>query len=254
MPNHIKNRIIVIDGPNPEAVIEFITGEESGEKIIDFNKITPMPKILLGGTSSSVTHLAKVTLGIIRINDLISSLRTSPEGSERAEMFKAGDYGNLSNILEKENILRMLFKGDLAADMTDDNFERFIKVMRAYRKTKHLDWYEWSIENWGTKWNAYDCKFKNPTTVLFDTAWSAPLPIILKLSFRFPENKIRFSWADEDTGSNTGDCVLKNGEIIQGDKIENQSSEAYEMAFELRPHYKEDYIKNADGTYSYAQE
>ena len=51
-----------------------------------------------------------------------------------------------------------------------------------------FDWYEWHVDNWGTKWNAYDpqpeCE-KNTDKVVytlnFNTAWSAPIPIWDKL-------------------------------------------------------------------------
>lgn len=48
-------------------------------------------------------------------------------------------------------------------------------------KTKRPDWYTWNTKNWGTKWNAawQELKYtKDGTTVLmFETAWSLPVPI-----------------------------------------------------------------------------
>lgn len=46
------------------------------------------------------------------------------------------------------------------------------------------DWYKWSINNWGTKWNACNCSFNPPMEdepygiLTFDTAWSLPLPVL----------------------------------------------------------------------------
>tara|TARA_R100000742_G_C4228410_1_gene50534 strand:+ start:215 stop:700 length:486 start_codon:yes stop_codon:yes gene_type:complete len=44
------------------------------------------------------------------------------------------------------------------------------------------NWYDWSCENWGTKWNAYDVDVESheDTTLYIDfcTAWSPPLPIL----------------------------------------------------------------------------
>ena len=53
----------------------------------------------------------------------------------------------------------------------------------------NLEGYDWSKENWGTKWNA-----QNPTVDLcdgvvfieFETAWSPSKPITLALSKKFP--------------------------------------------------------------------
>lgn len=49
-------------------------------------------------------------------------------------------------------------------------------------------WYNWSIENWGTKWNAYEGSIKiegDKAIVLFRTAWSVPYPIISAFANRF---------------------------------------------------------------------
>lgn len=45
-------------------------------------------------------------------------------------------------------------------------------------KEAHI-WYEWRLDNWGTKWNACECvvDFTNDNTglvIAFDTAWNAP--------------------------------------------------------------------------------
>jgi hypothetical protein len=45
------------------------------------------------------------------------------------------------------------------------------------------EWYNWRVENWGTKWNGYDGRITDDgSTFTFDTAWSPPLPIIKKLA------------------------------------------------------------------------
>ena len=44
------------------------------------------------------------------------------------------------------------------------------------------NWYDWNCKNWGTKWNAYAQSSEGPcygeVTIIFDTAWAPPLPII----------------------------------------------------------------------------
>jgi hypothetical protein len=44
------------------------------------------------------------------------------------------------------------------------------------------NWYNWSIENWGTKWNAYDThvnRGEKETKLTFFTAWEKPDPVIV---------------------------------------------------------------------------
>lgn len=64
-------------------------------------------------------------------------------------------------------------------------------------------WYEWSIENWGTKWNAYNCSLDG-NRLQFDTAWSHPVPIMRELFRRYQDVLFDVQYADEDAGSNLG--------------------------------------------------
>lgn len=73
---------------------------------------------------------------------------------------------------------------------------------------------DWNRQTWGTKWNAYSQTIEEDT-LRFDTAWSHPTPVIVALSQNFPEEEIHVQYADEDLGSNCGEYIIKNGEIIQ---------------------------------------
>ncbi|MFM8765336.1 MAG: hypothetical protein ACKOEZ_10945 [Spartobacteria bacterium] len=45
------------------------------------------------------------------------------------------------------------------------------------------DWYDWSWEHWGTKWNSYYGHFvRNDTAYLYCTAWNPPFPVMRKLA------------------------------------------------------------------------
>jgi hypothetical protein len=61
--------------------------------------------------------------------------------------------------------------------------------------------------------------------------------------------EIKYSWSDEDTGNNCGFATYKDG-VFNIIRLQNQSKEAYDLAFELRPDYKE-YYKLVDGVWEY---
>ena len=67
-----------------------------------------------------------------------------------------------------------------------DNFYRFDfqKIIPMDKKLlEGEEWYDWRVENWGTKWDGYDGRISDDgSTFTFDTAWSPPLPIIKKLA------------------------------------------------------------------------
>lgn len=81
------------------------------------------------------------------------------------------------------------------------------------------DWYDWRVENWGTKWTPEytewdSLKSDNMLTIDMETAWSVPEPIIRALSKKYPHAKFEVSYADENTGYNCGRMVYKNGQLI----------------------------------------
>lgn len=76
------------------------------------------------------------------------------------------------------------------------------------------NWYDWSIANWGTKWNSYSCVVEQEGGILsneeflpqiklksFDTAWSIPSPVFEKLA-ELEQKQIEMMSKDE------GDCVI----------------------------------------------
>jgi hypothetical protein len=68
----------------------------------------------------------------------------------------------------------------------------------------HRDWYDWSVTNWGTKWNACRVQIDDSTAeeghieILFDTAWCAPVPVLRKMVDMFPKLRFDCRWRHED--------------------------------------------------------
>ncbi|MGZ4745673.1 MAG: DUF1281 family ferredoxin-like fold protein [Oryzihumus sp.] len=94
-------------------------------------------------------------------------------------------------------------------------------------------WYSWNVENWGTKWNAYDSEVE-PGKVRFDTAWSHPFPIIKALSLAHPDETFEVRYADEDLGHNLADYTIRNGAIISERALQEGSPEARDFAAQLK--------------------
>ena len=95
-----------------------------------------------------------------------------------------------------------------------------------------LNWYDWSVKHWGTKWNAYDFIFvpEMPGAIVFHTAWASVPQILEVLSSKYPDVGMEYSWADEDIGSNTGSAVFRAGEVESVYIPEERSPEAYSFA------------------------
>ena len=116
---------------------------------------------------------------------------------------------------------------------------------------------EWSIENWGTKWNSYGYEDlpsyeEGCASLRFQTAWSAPEPILHKLSEMYLDVTFSNCWADEDFGYNVGEREYRNGEVVSETFLDGGSVEAYETASDILQIelYSEEsgYYLSADGS------
>lgn len=73
--------------------------------------------------------------------------------------------------------------------------------------------YDWCVENWGTKWNAYEQRRIDVSSIYFETAWTPPLAAITTLSRYFPTVAFRLEFANEDVGSNAGRALICQGRV-----------------------------------------
>lgn len=209
MPNHITS-IITFDGPE-EKVKELKNKVTTKESIFDFNRIIPMPEELNITDNSNTEFFSK--LEKYRLLDL-------------AHIFRK----------ECEKLEGTSFKSDAIAGLLN------------YLNYGYVSWYHWSIDNWGTKWNSYEIEYINDNQVTFQTAWEFPKPIIQKLSELYPELTIIAEYYDEDFGYNLGSCTFKEGILIDGGALEDDSQEGYALLWEICP-YAEDYLEKIDGKF-----
>ena len=62
------------------------------------------------------------------------------------------------------------------------------------------NWYDWSLNHWGTKWNAYEAFYmgedENEVALVFQTAWSFPEPIFKAIEEQYGL-EVHCKWIDE---------------------------------------------------------
>lgn len=186
MPNWVANRLKVIGDKN--KVQEFLThikGQERESEVIDFNTIVPMP---------------------VSLRDTESSTRVST-----AVLYYLEQTQNDELLSKVKNFLPTLpfpyFEKETESELQElySLGEKYVKI---FEETGYLSWYEWSIDNWGTKWNATSSYtinlYDNEVDVLFDTAWSGVPELIDRLVASFPHLYFEYDFADEDFCYNTG--------------------------------------------------
>ena len=134
MPNYVTNRLeINADRETVQNVMDFLKGktdEDSTPCYIDFNNIIPMPKDLLIEASTS---------GEFGMQYIIAQQR-KPFNSQ--DDLKVIQWMEIQEEKVREEALQL--------GMT---------YLRNWGKYGYPTWYEWSIANWGTKWNAFNQNF-----------------------------------------------------------------------------------------------
>lgn len=202
MPNHIKN-IVKIDGIRELPIFTEIDGDDC----FDFTKILPMPKELeleAGGIEDIAVKAA-----ILKVTNICR--------------FSLG-FKPVENNIEEEIKLRLLYNPDMSRK---DLEEIGLKYVTNAILHNSMDWYDWCIKNWGTKWNSYYNQWLDDDKISFCTAWSAPIPILEKLAEIYSDRRIEIWWADEDMGFNTGYGYWYNG-LADVCYYDSCSQEAYE--------------------------
>jgi hypothetical protein len=225
MPNHVTNKVTFL---GKEAEIKILLDAIGNkEDVIDFEKIIPMPKVLHG---------------------ISSPPRIVSEKEYKKEM--EGFADRKKNPTDIDKLM------GITHSITQKIADSYIKKYGA------CDWYAWSCEHWGTKWNAYEQSKGEmiPTnsgivkiTLEFQTAWSPPYPVIVELAKRYPNIRMELKWADEDWGSNVGKCDFASGVCTDEYMPAAGSKEAYELCFELIEGSR-DYFELVDGKYEYNEE
>ncbi len=78
------------------------------------------------------------------------------------------------------------------------------------------NWYNWCIQNWGTKWDTYDGTLTqnedNELTATFCTAWDIPEPIFTAIATMYPTLDIVIKCVEE-SGGFSGTITITEGTI-----------------------------------------
>lgn len=234
MPNWVENKLSY-NGNEAEIkeMLEKIRYDNATIGTIDFNKIIPMPKSL------DIECGSRTDKGIEMVKNYLENLHAELKGKE-------GTY---------EEVLEDLHNH--SADISDDEEKKIwdigVTAVDNLYKYNAPTWYEWCNDNWNTKWNAcgYDenTDYSDSDFIWFQTAWSAPVPVIQKLSEMYPNIELSLQFADEDLGQNCGEMKFKGGNIIE-EYIPETRKEAIEFAAKVWEYDLSDFQLhlNATGT------
>ena len=144
MPNNIANKLVVNANTQKEIddFLYAIIGVERGEVLhIDFEKILPTPKCL-------------------------------PDSGRRTEhalyyyLMTTGKEDMVDRWLSYRQLLSMDIYKDKTKEELSDYKIRGEEIFNIALQYGAIDWYDWRINNWGTKWNAYETDIENYLEVM----------------------------------------------------------------------------------------
>lgn len=233
MPNWVKNSVKII-GPEEDVVkaLDYIRHKDpSRNDEIDFNNIEPVPERLNITSGGNDRYYVALYLKTLHWADRYQLMRKLAD----CKVDFYGDYSRkysnpIYSPIPDHRLAYMSnnFKDEykiLSPNSMEDVGKAYIDNILEYGDDT---WYEWCCRHWGTKWNAVESRIFDDGFE-FETAWSTPIPILEKLSKKFPKLTFHHEWADEDLGSNCGRIEIKNGTEVANYEFDN-TTEAYEFA------------------------
>lgn len=232
MPNHISNRLLVSgSAERVKEIISFLIrkNDQIGEEFFDFNRIVPMPKGIDIESSSE---------GDLGMGEL---LYRGAKSYQYAPLHEAWEKA-MATAPEKRK-----------ADALALGKQYLLNIANHGAKC----WYEWSLRNWGTKWNAYDLAYGvsldgKEVIFNFNTAWSGVPELMSKLVEKFPDLYFEYEYADEDWGNNTGTGVSSEGQLCMSYPA-NGSDEAMQVYFATHEG-EEEYFTKVNGEWRRKEE
>jgi hypothetical protein len=115
------------------------------------------------------------------------------------------------------------------------------------KKYGAVNWYDWNIKNWGTKWGAYDVEpvqtVEDGLKFIFNTAWSPPTGWLVTTAKLYPSLKFVDNWKDE--GGGCGRLTLHYAEGVE----EDETVSDHDWYYDFDEAYKEEYDFITKGEY-----
>ena len=238
MPNHVVNHISLRGVPEKiREMLEEIKSDELGVGSVDFNKISPMPKSLDIEAGTRTDRGLKLYRDFIEVYTLAGTLDK-----------------DLSQIPQSSEEVFLKARADCGSAIDPNEWKLGKAAWHNIRQYGASTWYDWCVSHWGTKWNAYGydedtIDYNDGDMLYFQTAWSAPHPVLEKLAEMFPDVELEHEWADEDIGQNCGRCRYQGGKRME-EYFPESEKEAIEFACRLWEYDPADMdlCLNAEGT------
>lgn len=204
MPNYVTNRLIIKDCDD-ETFEDIKTLVKGKDTIFDFNRLVQMPKAL------DIVDGSVSERGFIMYQEFLVDYmnRLGHENIDIRNIPKEAEDAYLNTIKQNDKYQ------DIVQDI-DQYWEIGKQTNLNVQDYGAKSWYDWRINNWGTKWNAINSHIFDDGQnkgFEFDTAWSPPRQVVKALSNYMFNYTFVLEWADEAFGNTCGRETYQDGQV-----------------------------------------
>ena len=171
MANWICNHVTITEGNVKISDLPIFKDEVNGVKRFDFNLVKPMPEEIPNEDYSPYQEECAV------LAYLTDGFTKDPDARAKSDIDRC--FKHLTEPID-------LTKAEVDPAKIPAYIEKGRKLIELYDKYHAMNWYDWSCENWGTKWNSTDLVLED-NEMRFLTANGDPAPVILALSEKYPD-------------------------------------------------------------------
>lgn len=210
MPNWAYNELIFKSKEDFDNVVKKYTKD----RVLDFNTIVPLPESLAKTDGyGKARHIQNIIMYLI--NSYPELVKSPNETGTILRFIK--ELCHNPSIIDIEMVMRVQrhindYK-DEKINYTEDDIADGKKALYNIVQYGYFDWYDWSIDNWGTKWNVCECIINHKTlSIYWTTAWSPTIKIAQKIA-NSCEHPVYYRYAEEQFTEYVGEYIFNNNNV-----------------------------------------
>lgn len=235
MPNWTYNEMRFKSEDDCKKVAQLM---KSKNEEFDFNNVIPMPTYLNNipgfSTTQHVQALAyafskgkqvterEMEAAIKTAYPQIKTVAKTPQIDEllaktrKPYVLSKNDVIILTRVADNTNYQDEIdhYKSLAFDDCTAKTYADYAELIkRAVFETGSFDWYSWSVEHWGTKWNACNPEIDIPNKrIYWETAWS-PTPNIVMAIHKKTNVPIYYIYTEEQITEIASEMIFKDQKV-----------------------------------------
>lgn len=245
MPNWAYNKITAKTDDDFNALCKKFLDENGN---LDFNTVVTMPDTVENTTGVSKTEHMGMIAYLITHNpdgsvipldtndDVIRAIDArNPGDGQLAENMTDDDFRAIIESSKRQNDLEWNKQRWDRFPASNGGRSYFAEAENVLHNVLHYgatNWYDWSIHNWGSKWNANNTYVdETERSIYWETAWSPTVEIAQNMS-KVCTDPVYYQYAEEQFTEYVGEFIFCKGDIIE--LSENPGGlEQYLLAAEL---------------------